>query len=62
MTSIFDKASASYPFYVNLFRKLEMNDILNRGGKAKLLKDMTTLEYQDYVDMVVREVTDNHKD
>lgn len=46
--SIYDKASASYPFYSALFKRLCTNDLLYQTGKAKLLKDMNDKEYEAY--------------
>ncbi len=59
--SIFDKASASFTFYNRLFKALSLNDILYQAGRAKLVKDMTTLEYQDYAVMLASNVKDSMK-
>ena len=56
--SIFNKASTSYKFYQRLFRTLSLNDILYQTGRAKLIKDMTPLEYKDYLEMIAMDVKD----
>lgn len=58
-SSIFDKASQSYPFYTRLFKVLSINDILYQTGRSKLIKDMTILEYRDYVAMISQNVSDS---
>lgn len=60
--TMFDGHPETLAFYTQVFRALAINDTLYQNGHCKLLRDMTTLEYIDYLKKIVAlEITDHTK-